>query len=117
MVNRFAHYIVKRGMCKSEEGKNSIDGLIISTKTGRKDRLICKNTVCLELNSVKISILVYFLIFYGFTGKSLLFLQKHPQKMFGFNDHLSMTIERRWSDGEQSGRNYGFTWNIIERAA
>lgn len=80
MVNRFAHYIVKRGMCKSEEGKNSFDGLIISTETGRKDRLICKNTICLEQKSVKISTLVYFLIFYGFTSKSLLFLQKQLEK-------------------------------------
>lgn len=49
------------------------------------------------------------------TGKSLLFifLQKQPQKIF--NDHLSMTIGRRWSDGEQPGRNHGFIWNIIER--
>lgn len=53
VVNRFAHYIVKRGMYKSEEGKDGIDGLIISTKTGRKNSLICKNTVCLELNSEK----------------------------------------------------------------
>ena len=37
VTNRFAHYIVRRGMWKSEEGKNSTDGLIISTQTGRKD--------------------------------------------------------------------------------
>lgn len=52
VTNRFAHYVIKRDTCKSEEGKNSTDGLI-SAQTGRKDRFICKNTVCLALNSLK----------------------------------------------------------------
>lgn len=81
VTNQFAHYIVKSSMCKLE-GKNSTDGLIISTQTGRIDRFIYKNTISLELNSVKISVLVYTLFFYGFTGKSPLFCRDNCKNPF-----------------------------------
>jgi len=103
-------------MCKSDEGKNSTDGLIMSTQTGKKDRFIYKNTSSLELNSVKISTLVYSLFFHGFTGKSPLFAEtsaKNTLIPFPFYDGY----ERRWSDGEQSGRNYRFIQSIIDQAA
>lgn len=40
-----AHYIVKRGMCRSEEERNNTHRMIISTPTGRKDSLICYNII------------------------------------------------------------------------
>lgn len=115
MTNQFAHYIVKSSMCKLE-GKNSTDGLIISTQTGRIDRFIYKNTISLEVNSVKISVLVYSLFFYGFTGKIHYFAvttAKTPLIPHPFYNGY----ERSWSGEEQPDRNYRFIWSIIARDA
>lgn len=103
-------------MCKSEEGKNSTDGLIISMQTGRKDRYICKNTVCLELNSVK------FLLLFTLTSSVVSQVKVH---FFAETSEKNTFIpclvydghERRQSGGEQSCRNCRSIQSIIDRAA
>lgn len=113
MNNGFAHYIVQRGTYKSEERRNNTHRLIISTPTGRAESPV--KTIYLELNSVRISTLVYSCYFYSFTGKSTLCVEV-PARSTLLSCPFCSGYERRQGDGEQFGRNWGFIQSIIERA-